>query len=199
MKNVLIFSIAISTSLIALVILQHNLSFKGTIVLPAGGTYLGPSSTPPSTPKSVTGTEIRGQKYPYSFSVPESIKLVSLASDTFDIYALVIGTQSPDQNVLIGVDDLNRSQDLKQYMKGSKRAYVENWWKQFSGLKGVTSITEFKNSKGLAGYKAQYIQGSGEDIFFETPDPRYVIHLANGPLEKAVFDKIVDSVSWEKK
>ncbi len=198
MKQTLLIASGISTILILVVILQHNLSFRNnsTIVLPAGGTYLGPSAAPP-TQNLLTGT-INGQKYPYSFTTPESIKLVAMGG-AFDIFALAIDNQPPENNVLIGVDDLNRNDELKKYIKGSKRAYVESWWKQFEGLKGVSTITEFTNGKGLKGYKAKYINGSSEDIFFEVPDNHYVIHLANGPLPKNDFDVIVDSVSWEKK
>ena len=196
-------AIAISATLILLVILQHNLAFQksGTIVLPAGGTYLGPSSVP-STPQPVTGTTLKGRKYPYSFNVPKTLKLVTFPNDAFDIYALSINNQPPENNVLVGVDDLNRDEELKKFIVGSKRDYVENWWKQFGGLKGVASIIPFANDKGLKGYKAKYINTQGQspndDIFFETPDPAYVIHLANGPLPEAVFNAIVDSVTWEK-
>ena len=177
MKNTLGIAIGISTTLILLIILNHNLAFKktGTIVLPAGGTYLGPSAT-------------KGRIYPYSFSAPDTIKLVTFPNDPFDIYALSINNQPPEQNVLIGVDKA----------EGNRRIYVENWWKQFSGLKGVESILQFKNSKGLSGYRVKYVGGSSVDIFFESPDGKYIIHLANGPLEKKVFDAIVDSVFWEK-
>jgi len=201
MKHTLVVAIGVSSALILLIILQHNLAFQknGTIVLPAGGTYLGPTSSPPSPSLPflpASGGAVHGQKYPYSFQTHESVKLVALGG-AFDIYALSINNQPPENNVLIGVDDLNRTSELKKYIKGSKRAYVENWWKQFSALKGVETITEFTNKKGMKGYKATYINGSTEDVFFETPDPKYVIHLANGPLDQKIFDAIVDSVLWE--
>lgn len=200
MKNVLVIAVSISATLILLIILQHNLAFgkTSTIVLPAGGTYLGPSSTPDSRNQgaSIPGI-VRGQKYPYSFKTEKSVKLVALGG-AFDIYALSINNQPPENNVLIGVDDLGRTAELKPYVKGSKRTYVENWWKQFGALKGVASISEFTNSKGLKGYKAKYMNGSDADVFFEAPDPRFVIHLANGPLDKKIFDAIVDSVTWQK-
>lgn len=174
------------TAILTLLVVAHYMSIKdrkGTIVLPAGGTYLGPSSTP--APSSGI---IHGRIYPYSFEAPEGVNLVTFPNDPYDIYALSINNQPPEQNVLIGVDKAG----------GNKRTYVENWWKQFGGLKGVESITTFTNSKGLKGYKAKYINGSSIDVFFESPDGRYVIHLANGPLPKDVFDAIVDSVAWEK-
>lgn len=200
MKNTLVVAIGISSTLVLLVILQHNLAFKksGTIVLPAGGTYLGPTSAI-STPQPFYSGLIKGHKYPYSFTVPDSIQLVTFPNDPFDIYALSINNQPPQNNVLIGVDDLNRTAELKKYIKGSKRTYVENWWEQFNALKGVISIKEFTNNNGLKGYKAKYINGSDADVFFEVADNRYVIHLANGPLDKKIFDAIVDSVAWDKK
>lgn len=205
MKNTLVIAVGISTTLILLVMLQHNLSFQktGTIVLPAGGTYLGPPSISPSSPPlpslpSSGFTTMKGRKYPYSFEAPATIKFVTFPNDAFDIYAISLPDQPPENNVLIGVDNLNRTDDLKQYIKGNKRAYVENWWKQFGALKGVISITEFTNSKGLKGYKAKFVNGSSDDIFFETSNPDNVIHLANGPLDKKIFNAIVDSVAWEK-
>jgi len=204
-------ALGISTILILLIVLQHNLAFQtsSTIVLPAGGTYLGPSSrpsaatTPVVTSASTSGfVTVKGRTYPYSLEVPATLKLVTFPNDAFDIYAIAINNQPPEQNVLIGVDDLNRTEDLKTYIKGNKRAYVENWWKQFGGLKGVSSITPFTNTAGLTGYKAKFLNNAGQtpndDIFFETPNAAYVIHLANGPLPQATFDAIVDSVTWEK-
>jgi hypothetical protein len=102
----------------------------------------------------------------------------------------------------IGVDDLRRTEALKKYITTSKRAYVEEWWKQFGGLKGVSSIVEFTNSKGIKGYRAKYIntnnQTPNEDVFFEVAEPHFVIHIASGVLDPAVFEGIIDSVSWVK-
>lgn len=193
MKQTTIIATAISATLISLVILQHNLSFKGTIVLPAGGTYLGPTTTPPPTPAPApaTGSLHKGRIYPYSFETPETLKLVTF-NDTFDIYAISKEGMDPYNAVLIGVDDITKKN--KPLID-----YINEWWKQFGGLKGVDSITEFTNSKGLKGYSVKYVNGSSDDVFFEVPDPGYVIHLANGPLDKKIFDAIVDSVTWEKK
>ena len=213
-------ALGISATLIFLIILQHNLAFRksSTIVLPAGGTYLGPSLSPEAralggsqstspAPVAATASQegyvtVKGNKYPYSFEALSTLKLVTFPNDAFDIYAIAWENQPPENNVLIGVDDLNRTEELKKYVKGTKRAYVENWWKQFGGLKGVASITEFINSKGLKGYKAKYTNAAGvaptDDIFFETSDPTFVIHLGNGSLDKTVFDRIVNSVEWKK-
>ncbi len=144
---------------------------------------------------------VKGNIYPYSFSVPNTLKLVTFPNDTYDIYAIDWKGQSPSSNVLVGVDNLKNSSSRSQYISESKINYVRDWWRQF-GLKGVSSITQFTNSKGLKGYRAKYIDNSGltpnDDVFFEIPDhPEYIIHLASGVLAPAVFDKIIDSVSWQ--
>ncbi len=145
---------------------------------------------------------INGRKYPYSFKAPKGLKLSTFPNDQYDIYAIAWENRPPDQNVLIGVDDLSRTDALKQYISVSKRSYVENWWKQFGGLKGVGSILEFTNSNGLKGYRAKYLnsanQSPNEDVFFETPDPKYVIHLASGILDNSIFNPLIDSIAWKK-
>lgn len=236
-KNTAGVAIGICVVVLALIVLQHNLAFqnKGVIVLPAGGTYLGPTDTPTPTVPALTITPmtsgepagkpaadgsyttttgkfgvtknapwvtVYGHQYPYSFKAPKALQLVAIPNNAYDIYAIAWNNQSPDQNVLIGVDNMNNSDSLKQYITTSKRGYVENWWKQFGGLKGVASITEFTNSAGLKGYRAKYFnsanQTPNDDVFFETPNPQYVIHLASGVLDASVFDPLIDSVSWKK-
>lgn len=168
---------------------------KAVVTMNAQGKLTAPANAPM--------TVMKGKKYPYSFSVPSTLKLTTFPNDQFDIYAIVWENRPPDQNVLVGVDNLTRTDALKQYVSLSKRSYVETWWKQFGGLKGVASIVEFKNSKGLKGYRAKYLntsnQSPNEDVFFETPDPKYVIHLASGILDTALFTRIIDSVAWNQK
>jgi hypothetical protein len=236
-KNTGMVAAGISIAVISFIVLQHNLAFRknGTVVIPAGGSYLGPTVSPIQTPaqitvaptpvptgtaskptangnfttaagkfgvtKDATWVTLKGNKYPYSFSAPKALSLVPLSQDQYDIYAISWNNQPADQNVLIGVDNLSTKDSLKQYIATSKRGYVENWWKQF-GLKGVASITEFTNSKGLKGYRAKYINGAGQapndDVFLEATDPQYVIHVASGVLDASVFDPLVDSVAWKK-
>lgn len=179
----------------------------GTLVIPAGNTYLGPNAPdqhPQPTQKSTSGKftvasdvpwhVIRGRIYPYSFSVPTTLNLKTFDNDKYDIYAINCCGIDPGSNVLIGVD-------FKADPKESKLVYVENWWHQFGGLKSVAGIDQFTNSKGLKGYKAKYVNAAGEipnlDVFFEVPGhPDYVIHLASGSLDTDVFSKIIDSVAW---
>jgi hypothetical protein len=215
---------AVVLVILLIIILRHNLAFqqKSTVVLPAGGTYLGPKDTPTQAAQQnpqpeTSSTEgkftvsqdtpwvtIKGNKYPYTFRAPKTLKLVTFPGEnTYDIYAISWNNQPSDQNVLIGVDNLNNVETSKQYITISKRTYVENWYKQFGGLKGVASVAEFTNSNGLKGYRAKYLNTTGvnptDDIFFEVANPALVIHMASGVLASDVFNKIIDSVAWNAK
>jgi hypothetical protein len=173
-----------------------------TSVAPGKGVFLNAQGKIAASP-DVAWTTVNGKKYPYSFQSPKNLKLSTFPNDAFDIYAIAWENRPPDQNVLIGVDNLNRTEALKQYITLSKRSYVESWWKQFGGLKGVASITEFTNSKGLKGYRAKYLnsanQTPNDDVFFEVANPAYVIHIASGILDSSVFDPLIDSVGWTTK
>lgn len=185
-------------------------TYNGTLVVPAGNTYLGPNTPNQTAAPAVTSApanvftaasdtpwhDVHGRIYPYAFSAPTTLNLVTFPKDTYDIYAINCCGIDPGSNVLVGVD-------YKADTSESKLTYVQNWWHQFGGLKGIASIDQFTNSKGLTGFKAKYYDASGDtpntDVFFEVPDHQnYVIHLASGSLDPAVFSKIVDSVSWGK-
>lgn len=172
---------------------------SGTIVIPAGTTYLGPSPT--QAPSTEQWRTVKGHIYPYTMSVPSTITLTTFPNDPYDMYAIM--GSDPSSNVLIGVDDLSKNTTRTQYINQPKTAYINAWYKQFSILTGIKSIDPFTDSKGLKGYKVKFLTASGEspslDIFFEVAaSPQYVIHLSNGPLDPAVFTTIVDSVGWEK-
>lgn len=208
------------TVILTIVVIAHYQRIKdrkGTIVLPAGGTYLGPSNQPSSANKktdvpkdlgsgagavnSSPSTKkgyltIKGNKYPYAFEVPESVKLTTFPNDVYDVYAIAREGVDPYSAVLIGVDDLTQDAKKSVYIQKPLTDYVNDWWKQFGGLKGVSSLSEFTNGKGLKGVKAKFVNGSSDDIFFTSPDAKHIIHLANGPLEQKIFDAIVYSVAW---
>lgn len=186
-------------------------SRAGKLVLHSGYTYIGPTpTTGPTAPTTAGGKftvpsdapwkTVSGSIYQYSFQAPEALNLVRFPNDPYDIYAIAWNNQSPESNVLIGVDNLAKNEKFKEYVSQPKISYVENWWRQF-GLTGVASITPFTNKMGMKGYKAKYTVGNNpaptDDIFFEVPKKKeLVIHLANGVLDQAVFDRIVDTLSW---
>jgi len=177
------------------------------IAIPAGQTYLGPPSTPGETAsdaKNVAWRTWEGSLFPYAFSYPGNLSLTDFDNDPTDAVALIWGDRPPTQNVLLSVINLSSDKQFAGYLTKPKKEFVENWWKAFPGLSGVSSVETFKNGKGLVGYKAQYKNKEGKtpnlDIFFEIPGkPELVIRIANGVLDSAVFDRIVDSVEWKLK
>lgn len=178
------------------------------ITLPAGATYLGPTPAGESQP---TAPEIftvdpdtpwlthNGKVYPFSFNYPSTLTLVVYTDDPTDTVSIVWGNIPPQRNVLLNVE---RVEDVDpKYISLPKEEYVKNWWRRFSGLKGVKSVTPFTNAAGLKGYRARYYDYSDnapiDNVFFEVPnDPSIIIHLANGILEQSVFDRIIHSVTW---
>jgi hypothetical protein len=187
----------------------------GDIVLPGGTTYLGPSPTtgpvqatsvqqPTSIPKFTADASVpwrmqTGRIYPFSFSYPSTLSFVVFSNDPSDSFGIVWGNTPPQQNLLIYMEIFDpRNPALSSQPKID---YVKNWYKAWSGLKGVKSVEPFTNAQGLKGYKAQFINTAGAtpnwDIFFEVPGKtNMMLHLANGILDQSVFDKIVDSIQW---
>ncbi|MBI3955739.1 hypothetical protein HY339_00630 [Candidatus Gottesmanbacteria bacterium] len=198
--------------LLGIVILAYLYSRPrgGSIVLPGGITYLGPSPTVVSRQSSVvsntknekipvsadaTWTTQTGKKYPYSFLYPSSLSLGVFPDDPFDAVTIFWGDTNPQENLLLRIETLKDP-------KKSKKEYVFDWWKEYN-WKGVSDISEFTNSKGLKGYRAKYIDASGtspfDHVFFEVPNrPELVIWMSGKMLEAGVFDRVVDSVTWEK-
>ena len=200
---------------------RYSQSKSGGIVLPGGTTYLGqtptiassnqPSQTPPTKTKpsasplrftadtTVPYKEHYGTSFPFSFSFPETLPLVVFINDPYDNVAISWGNIPAQQNILLNVE-LLAGRD-KTHLYKTQKDYVGAWWKYFSGLKGVASVTPFTNINQLKGYKAQYVNWANEtpnqDVFFEIPGRSDImIHLANGILDQTIFDRIVDSVKW---
>ncbi len=209
-------AIAITTCVVALLSLGAVWAYhiaragSGTIVLPGGVTYLGPTNeqktqTAPlrfTAPPTTRWAVYEGTVYPYSFSYPSSLTLVAFPNDPTDAVAISWGNISPQENILINVENLEASTKTETFMKKSKREYIAFWWQQYDGLTGVSQITEFTNAQGLRGWRAKFINTAGatpnDDVFFELPGrSELVIHLANGVLDPSIFDRIVDSVAWD--
>lgn len=196
---------------IVLVAYQYSRPRGGTIVLPGGITYLGPSPTAPPGPtvnlftadESVPWIVKRGARYPYAFSAPETLTMTAFLTEQFDAYAITWGDASPEANVLIGVEDLTRDERRAPFVNKDKKEYIESFWAKQYNLTGVATIEEFTSGGGLKGYNVKFLTAGGVspyvDVFFEIPGkPNLIIHLSHAILEKAVFNRIVHSVTWKQ-
>lgn len=194
---------------------RYSQKQAGNIVLPGGVTYLGPSPAtagptdrqPPTAPLRFTAAsdvawlKQSGKIYPYTFSYPSTLPIVVFPGDGSDKIAIAWGNIPPQYNILLNIEFISSREPI--YLNLPKIEYVRNWYKFFSGLKGVKKVEPFTNTNGLKGYKASYIDLSDQtpntNVFFEVPnDPNLMILLANGILDPPIFDRIVDSLSWNK-
>lgn len=219
----IVLMLSLTLFLCSLLYLSYHLSNtnQGSIAIPAGQNYLGPPEVLPSwtafsVPQKQEAPIINGpftadtqtpwktwsgRTFPYHFSYPQTLTLADFPGDASDSVGISWGGRKPQENILISIMDLSKTTENQQYVKKSKKDFVSNWWKQFSGLTGVSKIEEFTNSKGLSGYKTRFINTQGQtpnlDVFFEVPKkPELVIRIANGLIDPTTFDKIVDSVEW---
>ncbi len=210
-KKVVI-GIAIGMAVIGLIIYAgYSYSQKQGIklTLPGGSTYTGKqpnfnSENPPTAPLRFTTSSdtpwisYQGKAYAYSLSYPQTLSLSFFPKDPSDSIAINWGNIAPENNILLDVESI-KSRDA-QYV-GKTEDFVRNWWKPFNGLKGVLSVEKLNTSNGLKGFRAIYINNAGQspnvDVFLEVPkNPDLVIHLANGVLDPAIFNRIVDSVKY---
>ncbi len=223
---VLLLCVAVSLFLFSLLYLSYHLSNtnQGSIAVPAGKTYLGPDGKVPDwaigsaampekpTPKpsrifsadqSTQWIVWKGTNYPFRFSYPETLTLTGFPQDPMDSVGISWNGNKPQEHILVNIVDLSKNSMLSSLVNKPKKEFVSSWWKQYSGLIGVSDITEFTNTKGMKGYRTQYINKQGQmpntDVFFEVPgNKNLVIRAANGILDASVFDRIVDSVEWTK-
>lgn len=188
---------------------QYAKNRPSTIVLPAGNTYLGPSISPlppPAQPDRITippNDELviqKGKIFPFSFSYPKSLSLGVFPGDLFDSVTIFWGNTNPQENLLFRVEKLKDIPNARPYLNRPKIEYARDWWKQYN-WKGVDTVVQFTNAKGLIGYRAKYKDATGEvpfdHVFFEVPKrPELIIWMSGKLLDQSTFDKIVDSVSW---
>lgn len=181
----------------------------GTIVLPGGITYLGPTTTPEPTrapsrtgllsiPPGVTWNSYQGKLFPYHFSYPANLSLGVFPNDPYDAVTVFTSGNDGSGNVFFRVDTLPSMN--KSHYSGKTEQYARDWWKSYS-WKGVRSVTSFQNSKGLTGFRATYIDTNGDTpydhVFFSVPThPDYVIWVSGRLFDEETFVKIIDSVSW---
>lgn len=181
---------------------------KAGVTLPGGKTYLGPTPTAVAQQKQYDVFTVDpntpwenhyGKLFPFAFSYPTTLPLVVYTGDPADTVSISWNNIPPQNNVLIDVQQVSRF-DAK-YINLPKEQYVKDWWKQFSGLKGLKSLTPFTNAQGLKGYRARYMDYSDQapidNVFFEVPNnPKLIIHLANGILDAPIYERVIHSVAW---
>jgi len=144
-----------------------------------GLTYFGPVSP---TPPAAEWTTMTGKIYPYQLAYPKSLNLVQFPSDPNDS----VGLGGPEKLIL-----------FVEKIDSSPKKFVEGYWQRYSGLSGLKSLQEFKNSGGISGIEASYTykgtSGQSLDIFFMIPkDNQHLIHLMKGDLDEKVFREIVN-------
>jgi hypothetical protein len=181
----------------------------GTIILPGGITYLGPTQTPSPSPASPAVVPTKagqiipidpntgwntytGKVFPYTFSYPASLSLGWFPNDPYDGVTIFYGNTDSQSNLFVRIEKLT----------SSPREHATTWWKQYN-WKGVKNVIEFTNSKGLKGFRATYISTDGttpyDHVFFAVPDRKDLIVWISGKLfTKDVFDTLIDSVEWKK-
>lgn len=175
----------------------------------SGATYLGPSNEQqtPTAPLRFTISpttpwrEYQGKVFPYTLSYPDTLSLVVFTNDPTDSVAVSWGNIPPQLNVILQIDDVAKNPTMQQYV-GRPREYVSNWWRQYSGLQDVATVTEFTNSNGLRGFRAKYVNNAGvapnDNVFFAIPNRQDImVMFANGILDPSVFDRILDSFNWK--
>jgi hypothetical protein len=189
---------------------------SGTTVLPGGTTYLGPSESPTPVPvqpgqgKFTAGADVqwleyKGKSYPFVFSYPKTLQIVTFQNDPTESVGISWNNIPPQNNIMFRINDIRLTEPtMLEFIEKPKIEYVKNWWKQYTGgLKGVATVSQFTNSRGMVGYKAKYInqanQTPNDDVFFEVPGRKdLMIRFGNGSLDAMVFDKVIDSFFWGK-
>ncbi len=176
---------------------------SGTVVLPGGITYLGPTPTPlPPSPQPSAATEFReytGKTYPYSFSYPATMSLGVFPNDPSDsVTAFIPGTDS-SANVFFRVEQVANLENGRYV--GDPEGYARNWWKSYS-WKGISGIDPFTNRNGLSGYYVSYQDAAGKTpyahAFLTVPGRKDLMIWISGRLfYPPDFKRLADSVAWK--
>lgn len=184
----------------------------GQVVFPAGINYLAPQTSNPSAQNapaydyakmaaSADWLTFKGKTYNFSFQYPKGLNPLTFPNDSADTVTFKTSNAPPELNLMFLVETIS-SRD--KTLIGKQEEFVRNYWKFFSGLKGLNSITAFTNEKGLSGFKVNYVSKSGaltsDNYFFIIPgDADHMFHAADiFPAEgKTIFDRIINSLAYK--
>jgi len=143
-----------------------------------------------------------GKIYKYSFLRPKELSPLIFPNDATDPVTFQIGIIPPQNNLMLSVEIVSMRDKA---LVGKPEQFVKEYWKFFSGLKSLNSFSEFKNEKGLSGYKATYLAKNNtitkENYFFKLEgDDYHLLRMANiFPAEgNVVFMRMLNSLEYKK-
>jgi len=186
---------------------------KGEQVFPAGINYLSPKGNETKKPvllydfaklaESSDWVSYKGKIYTYTFQHPKALAPLSVPNDVNDAVTFKVNELAPEQSLLFTVETISKRDPT---LVGKPEKFASNYWKFFSGLKGLNSITDITNEKGLTGYKATYVvKGTNaitSDNYFFVVESNNDILLHIGdifPTEgKAVLNRLINSLEYQK-
>ena len=185
----------------------------GQQVFPAGINYLSPKGGAAQKPvllydfaklaESSDWVIYEGKLFSYSFQYPKVFTPITYPGDKSDAVTFKVNTLPPEKSLLLRVEAIsNRDKSLV----GKPKEFVNNYWKFFSGLKSLKTMTEITNEKGLKGYKANYIVKEDNSVtsdfyfFVIEGDSDNLLYIGDiFPTEgKAVFNRLVNSLEYTK-
>ena len=183
---------------------------KGERVFPAGLNYLSPKTTPRETPlydyvklvESADWSTFKGKRYGYSFQHPKELIPLTFIDDPTDAVTFKVNDLPPQLSLMFLVETIS---DRDKTLVGKPEEFVRGYWRYFSGLTGLKSISPVKNDNGLEGFKAVYTTKSGqvnEKYFFIIEGDRdHLLHVANifgGEGSTSLFNRILNSLDYKK-
>lgn len=187
---------------------------NGKQVFPAGINYLSPKDSSDSKKpaplydfaklaESSDWVSYKGKIFPYIFQHPKALMPLSLPNDRSDAVTFKVNELPPEQSLLLTVETIS---DRDKTLVGKPEEFVKNYWKFFSGLKGLNKIEKVTNEKKMKGYKANYLVKSNNSVtsdyyfFIVEGSDDILIHLGDiFPAEgKPVFNRIINSLEYKK-
>jgi hypothetical protein len=181
----------------------------GSILLPGGTTYLGPTETPkPRNPnlfyaeESTPLKEWKGTIYPYTIQYPETMSPGLFPNDPYDSVTIFWKDSDPNQNIFLRVENLEKDKNAKQFIGKPLRDYAEYWGKQYVWTT-IKNYSEFTTDKG---FKSNWVlfsdangNESGDNYFMMVPNhPEIIIWMSSKIIEQKTFDRLVDTLEWKE-